>query len=165
MRRLMAALSAVVVALAVIAIPASAASNRSLNEQVSGAFSGSFGSVLNTPPCSVVNFRLDVTYTTAQGGTGSVHIAGCSNGGNLGGLFLQGSFTLLSPNGARLTGTCTGALPFAQSTVSFTLSPNGGTREFSHAAGTVLIDGTISGGGIAAPVTGSLGGALVRGAG
>jgi hypothetical protein len=191
MRRLAGVLASVGFTLGLVALPATAlaqttspttsAASGSLNERVSGPFTGTGTIYGEHPPCpaslpvDAYHQVFDGTYTAVKNGrTGSFHLDGCTNFGDTVDTLLpfpfSGTFTLTAPNGATMSGTAAGLIGGARATpypyaLRITLTPTGGAKKFANVGGVVSLTGTwqfTQMAGVPGPISGSLAGALTH---
>ena len=145
MRRLVAVVLAVIVGVGLMAAPATAAPADQLNRRVSGPFDGTtqFEAAAG---CSFVFQVWEGTYQTTRGQEGTFRLEGCVDLSGSSFLF-TGTFRLVAPNGAVLTGTVSG--PVFTGGIggqTFTLTVQEGTKNFRHAVGTIQLLGGWQGG-------------------
>jgi hypothetical protein len=180
MRRFAFVLLAVAVGFVALGPPVAAEPDAGLNRQVSGAFAGTSVFDDDAPQCPFGLFVYqvhDATYTTANGRSGSFHLAGCVDVAPIG-FSYSGLFVVTTPNGAILNGTVTGVIGGTSATgpcepptpapvaLDFTLALTQGTRSFQHTTGTIHLTGTWCSPLVPfapGPIFGTLTGALQRG--
>ena len=127
-----------------------------LNRRVSGPVSASGFLEFSTHGCPFFYEQLDGSYDTKHG-TGSFHVEGCIDTDSTvpGGFRFEGTFSITTPQGDRITGTAQGTVFPLELTL--TVTDTAGSPSLKNVGGTILLTlNDISGSALHGTLSGSL---------